>query len=86
MQLRHPVSRNLREYVVTVVKPQGKVEDLEYCLRRIQADLSGCGFVGCQILLVSDALDLESKQIAERVDGVRLCSERELAAMPIELK
>lgn len=85
MQLRRPVSRKLHERVFAVVIADGPVEDLAYYLQRIRADLSGCGFLGCDILLAEDSLDPESRRIASRLEGVRLCTQKELAAMPLDV-
>ena len=85
MQLRRPVSKKLREQVFAVVRAEGPVEDLEYCLRRIRADLAGCGFTGCSVLLSEENLSEEARQIAGRLDGVRLCTGEELRRMPLDL-
>ena len=80
-RLRRPVSRKLLETVFAVVEAEEPGEDLEYCLRRLRADLSGSGFSRCQVLLLDKNLDEEAKAVASRIGGVRICSEKELSAL-----
>ncbi len=85
LYLRRPVSRRLSEQIFAVVRAKDHVEDLEYSLRRIRADLKGCGFSCCRILLSEQGLDAENREIAQKIDGVRLCTEEQLVAAPLEL-
>ena len=82
MRFRRPVSRQLREQVFAVAELRENTDDLEYLLRRLRADLAGCGFGNCTILLVDSGLSPEQREIAVRMEGVRLCTEKELAVLP----
>ena len=82
MRLRRPVSRGVREEVFAVLELEKPQEDLEYTLRRVKADFSGCGFSGCRILLADLGLSENDSQVAARTEGVYLVPPRLLAALP----
>lgn len=82
LRFRRPVSKRLREHIFAVAELRGDTDDLEYLLRRLRADLAGCGFGNCTILLADSGLSPEQREIAVRMDGVRLCTEKELAVLP----
>ncbi len=85
MQFRRPVCKRLRERVFAVVQADGPVGEMEYCLRRIRADLAGCGFNGCEVLLLDENLGPEERDAAARLEGVRLCTGEELKKLPLDL-
>ena len=82
MRLRRPVSRGVREEVFAVLELEKPQEDLEYTLRRVKADFSGCGFSGCRILLADLGLSENDRQVAALTEGVYLVPPRLLAALP----
>lgn len=82
LRLRKPVSRGTREEVFAVLELTKPAEDLEYILRRIKADFSGCGFTGCRILLADRELTENDRQVAARTEGVYLVPPRVLEILP----